>query len=64
MPERENIMTVENVLEVSVFDVRVVTDEDGKTVYTPFSGKWNPEWDSMKVLWLDATEEGVIIVGI
>lgn len=64
MPERENIMTVENVLEVCVFDVRVVTDVDGKTVYTPFSGKWNPKWDSMKVLWLDATEEGVIVIGI
>lgn len=56
-------MTVENILEVCVFDVRVVTD-DGKTVYTPFSGKWNPEWDSKEVRWLDATEEGVIIIGI
>lgn len=57
-------MTVENILEVCVFDVRVVTDEDGKTVYTPFSGKWNPEWDSKEVKWLDATEEGVIVIGI
>lgn len=64
MPERENIMTVENVLKVCVFDVRVVTDEDGKTVYAPFSGKWNPEWDSKEVLWLDANNEGVIIIGI
>lgn len=57
-------MTVEDVLKVSVFDIRVVTDEDGKTVYAPFSGNWNPEWDSRKVLWLDANEEGVIIIGI
>ena len=56
-------MTVENVLETCVFDV-IVTDEDGKTVYTPFSGKWNPEWDSKEVRWLDATEEGVIVIGI
>lgn len=64
MPERENIMKVEDVLKVCVFDVIIVTDDDGKTVYAPFSGRWNPKWDSMKVLWLDATEEGVIIVGI
>lgn len=57
-------MTVEDVLKVCVFDVRVVTDEDGKTVYTPFSGKWNSEWYSKDVLWLDANEEGVIIIGI
>lgn len=57
-------MTVENILEKCVFDIKVVTDEDGKTVYTPFSGKWNHEWDSKEVLWLDASEEGVIIVGI
>lgn len=57
-------MKVEDVLKVCVFDIRVVNDEDGKTVYTPFSGKWNPEWDSKEVLWLDANEEGVIIVGI
>ena len=57
-------MKVEDVLKVCVFDVRVVNDEDGKTVYTPFSGKWNPEWDSKEVLWLDANDEGVIIVGI
>lgn len=57
-------MTVENILEKCVFDIRVVTDENGETVYTPFSGKWNPEWDSREVLWLDANEEGVIIVGI
>lgn len=63
MPERENIMTVEDVLKVCVFDVRVVT-KDGKTVYAPFTGKWNPEWDSKEVLWLDANEEGVIIIGI
>ena len=64
MPERENIMTVEDVLKVCVFDVKVVTDEDGKTVYAPFSGRWSPEWDSKEVIWLDANEEGVIIVGI
>lgn len=64
MPERENIMTVEDVLKVCVFDIRVVTDEDGETVYAPFSGKWNPEWDSRKVLWIDANDEGTIIVGI
>ena len=57
-------MTVENILEACVFDVRVVTDEDGKTVYTPFSGEWDPEWDSKEVRWLDATEEGVIVIGI
>lgn len=57
-------MKVEDVLKVCVFDIRVVNDEDGKTVYIPFSGKWNPEWDSKEVLWLDANEEGVIIVGI
>lgn len=57
-------MTVENILEVCVFDVRVVTDGDGKTVYTPFSGKWDPEWNSKEVRWLDATEEGVIVIGI
>lgn len=64
MPERENIMTVEDVLKVSVFDVRIVTDDDGKTVYTPFSGKWRSEWDLKDVKWLDATEEGVIVIGI
>ena len=57
-------MKVEDVLKVCVFDVRVVNDKDGKTVYTPFSGKWDSEWDSKEVLWLDANEEGVIIVGI
>lgn len=57
-------MTVEDVLKVSVFDIRVVTDEDGKTVYAPFSGNWNPEWDSREVLWIDANDEGVIVVGI
>lgn len=56
-------MTVENVLKVCVSNVRVVTDEDGKTVYTPFS-EWNPEWDSKEVKWLDATEEGIIVIGI
>lgn len=55
-------MKVEDVLKVCVFDV--IVNEDGKTVYTPFSGKWDPEWDSKEVLWLDANEEGVIIVGI
>ena len=55
-------MKVEDVLKVCVFDIIVY--EDGKTVYTPFSGKWNSEWDSKEVLWLDANEEGVIIVGI
>lgn len=64
MPERENIMTVEDVLKVCVFDIRVVTDEDGETVYAPFSGKWNPEWDSREVLWIDANDERTIIVGI
>ena len=58
----ENIMTVEDILKVSAVDIRVV--KDGKTVYTPFSGKWNPEWDSKEVRWLDANDEGVIIVGI
>lgn len=57
-------MKVEDVLEVCVFDIRVVNDENGKTVYAPFSGEWNPEWDSKEVRWLDANEEGVIIVGI
>lgn len=57
-------MKVEDVLKVCVFDVRIVTDEDGKTVYTPFSGKWDTAWDSKEVLWLDANEEGVIIIGI
>lgn len=57
-------MTVENILEKCVFDIRVVSDENGETLYTPFSGNWNPEWDSREVLWLDASEEGVIIVGI
>lgn len=57
-------MTVEDVLKVSVFDIRIVADEDGKTVYAPFSGNWNPEWDSREVLWIDANDEGVIIVGI
>ena len=57
-------MTVEDVLKVCVFDIRVVNDEDGKTVYKPFGGKWNHEWDSKEVLWLDANDEGVIIVGI
>ena len=57
-------MKVEDVLKVSVFDIRVVTDENGETVYTPFSGKWNPEWNSREIIWLDANEEGVIIVGI
>lgn len=56
-------MTVENVLEACVFDVRIV-DENGETLYAPFSGNWNPEWDSMEVRWLDANEEGVIIIGI
>ena len=60
----ENIMTVADVLKVCVFDIRVVTDKDGKTVYAPFSGKWDHEWDSREVIWLDANEEGVIIVGI
>ena len=64
MPERENIMTVEDVLKVCVFDVRIVTDKDGKTVYTPFSGKWDDEWYSKEVKWLDATEEAVIVIGI
>ena len=64
MPERENIMTVEDILKVCVMDVRVVTDEDGKTVYTPFSFKWNPEWDSKEIRWLDANEESTIIIGI
>ena len=54
-------MTVENVLKVCVSNVKVT--EDGKTVYTPF-GKWNPEWDSREVKWIDATEEGVIVIGI
>lgn len=54
-------MTVENVLKVCATNVRVVAD--GKTVYTPF-GKWNPEWDSKEVKWLDATEEGIIVIGI
>lgn len=57
-------MTVENILEKCVFDIRVVSDENGETLYAPFSGNWNPEWDSREVLWLDASEEGVIIVGI
>ena len=57
-------MKVEDVLKVCVFDVRLVTDDDGKTVYTPFSGKWVTEWDSKEVKWLDATEEGVIVIGI
>lgn len=55
-------MTVEDILKACVFDIRVV--KDGKTVYTPFSGKWDSAWDSREVLWLDASEEGVIIVGI
>lgn len=57
-------MTVENILEKCVFDIRIVSDENGETLYAPFSGNWNPEWDSREVLWLDANEEGVIIVGI
>lgn len=57
-------MKVEDVLKVCVFDVIIVTNEDGKTVYSPFSGKWDTAWDSKEVLWLDANEEGVIIIGI
>lgn len=64
MPERESIMTVADVLAVSVFDIRVIDVEKGETVYAPFSGNWNHEWDAREVRWLDANEEGVIIVGI
>ena len=61
MPERENSMTVEEILKLTVFDVRIV--DDGKTVYTPF-GRWNDDWYKREVLWIDANEEGVIIIGI
>ena len=54
-------MKVEDVLKVCASNI--IIKDDGKTVYAPF-GKWDPEWDSREVQWLDANEEGVIIIGI
>ena len=61
MPERENIMTVEDVVKICETNFKI--SKNGKFIYTPFLHFRN-EWLKEKVQWLDATEEGVIVIGI
>ena len=54
-------MKVKDVMKVCETNIEI--SKDGKIIYKPFF-HFRKEWLEKEVQWLDATEEGVIIIGI